>query len=53
MLRRVQSDEKYGASAALAISAAMFAYFYPIISAAPLCCGRPSFEQWMWLRSWR
>lgn len=39
--------------AALVASLAMFVYFYPIISAAKLCCGRPSFEQWMWLRSWR
>lgn len=49
-----RSDRKrHLAPAALALSAAMFLYFYPIISAAPLCCGRPSFEQWMWLRSWR
>ena len=39
--------------AALSASSARFVYFYPIISAAQLCCGRPSFEQWMWLRSWR
>lgn len=39
--------------AALALSAAMFVYFYPIISGAKLCCGRPSYQQWMWLRSWR
>lgn len=41
------------APAALAVSAGMFLYFYPIISAGKLCCGRPSFTQWMWLRSWR
>ncbi|WP_088311333.1 phospholipid carrier-dependent glycosyltransferase [Novosphingobium sp. B 225] len=41
------------APAALALSAAMFAYFYPILSAGPLCCGRPSYTQWMWLDSWR
>lgn len=41
------------APTALLLSAAMFVYFYPIISAGKLCCGRPSFEQWMWLRSWR
>jgi dolichyl-phosphate-mannose--protein O-mannosyl transferase len=39
--------------AALALSAGMFVYFYPILSAAELCCGRPSFNQWMWLKSWR
>ena len=37
----------------LLISAGMFAYFLPIISAGPLCCGKPSYEKWMWLRSWR
>jgi dolichyl-phosphate-mannose--protein O-mannosyl transferase len=41
------------APAALVLSAALFVYFYPIISAGKLCCGRPSFEHWMWLRSWR
>ncbi len=41
------------APAALAVSAGMFVYFYPIISAAKLCCGRPSYAQWMWLDSWR
>ena len=34
-------------------SAALFAWFYPIISAAPLSGGKMSYEQWMWLRSWR
>lgn len=38
---------------ALALSAGMFAWFYPIISAAPLHGGKQSFEFWMWLRSWR
>ena len=37
----------------LAVSFGMFAYFYPVISAAQLCCGRPSYVQWMWLPSWR
>jgi dolichyl-phosphate-mannose-protein mannosyltransferase len=41
------------AGGALVASAAMFAHFYPILSAAKLCCGRPSFEYWMWLSSWR
>lgn len=39
--------------AGLALSFGFFAWFYPIISGYPLCCGRPSFEFWMWLRSWR
>jgi dolichyl-phosphate-mannose--protein O-mannosyl transferase len=33
-------------------SVAMFAVFFPILSAAPLA-GRDSFEFWMWLPSWR
>jgi dolichyl-phosphate-mannose--protein O-mannosyl transferase len=41
------------APASLAISAAMFAWFYPILSAAALSDGRSSFEHWMWLASWR
>lgn len=41
------------APVSLALSFAMFAWFYPIISSWPLCCGRPSFEFWMWLPSWR
>ena len=41
------------APAALALSCAMFAWFYPIISAAPLTEGRLSFAKWMWLDSWR
>ena len=32
---------------------ALFAWFFPILSAGPLCCGKPSFEWWMWLRTWR
>ncbi len=37
----------------IGLSLIMFAVFYPIISAFPLCCGRPSFEFWMWLPRWR
>jgi dolichyl-phosphate-mannose-protein mannosyltransferase len=33
-------------------SLAMFAWFYPILSAAPLA-GPQSFSHWMWLDSWR
>ncbi|WP_120717681.1 glycosyltransferase family 39 protein [Tsuneonella amylolytica] len=36
----------------LAGSAAMFAWFYPILSAAPLPDAR-GFEKWMWVDSWR
>jgi len=37
----------------IGLSVIMFAVFYPIISAFPLCCGRSSFEFWMWLPRWR
>ncbi len=37
----------------LIITIAVFAWFYPIISAAELHNGRKSFETWMWLASWR
>ncbi|WP_338049936.1 phospholipid carrier-dependent glycosyltransferase [Qipengyuania sediminis] len=36
----------------LAGSAALFAYFYPILSAAPLAEGERAFIRWMWLKSW-
>lgn len=37
----------------LALSGALFLFFFPIIAAAPLCCGKPSYQNWMWLKSWR
>ncbi|NOU02867.1 MAG: phospholipid carrier-dependent glycosyltransferase [Novosphingobium sp.] len=52
-LWRLPDRRRWLGPAALVLSAALFVYFYPIISAGKLCCGRPSFEQWMWLRSWR
>lgn len=36
----------------LAASVAVFGWFYPILSAAPLA-GPQSFAHWMWLDSWR
>ena len=39
--------------AVLALAAAMFVWFHPIISAAPLAEGKMAFEKWMWLKSWR
>lgn len=36
----------------LAASGALFAWFYPILSAAPLS-GPQAFADWMWLDSWR
>ena len=44
---------RWFALAALALAAGIFAHFYPILSAARLHDGKPSFEYWMWLRSWR
>lgn len=41
------------APASLVLSAVLFAWFYPIVSAAPLSGGRAAFEHWMWLDSWR
>lgn len=40
------------AAAPLVAGAALFAWFYPILSAAPLA-GRMAFNQWMWLYGWR
>lgn len=48
-----QRGQRWLAWGGLAAAAAMFVWFYPIISAAKLCCGRQSFEYWMWLASWR
>lgn len=44
---------RWVAAAALVVAGGIFVYFYPIISAGALYHGRPSFEKWMWLRSWR
>lgn len=38
---------------AVVIAVALFATFWPILSAAKLCCGKPSFEWWMWWKGWR
>lgn len=44
---------RWAAPAVVALSLALFAWFFPILSAAKLCCGRQSFEWWMWLPTWR
>ena len=44
---------RWGSGLALALATGMFAWFYPIISAAKLHGGRNSFVEWMWLDSWR
>ena len=41
------------AATGLIMAGVMFAYFYPIISAAKLSYGRDSYVEWMWLKSWR
>ena len=52
-LWRHADRRRWVALAVLVAAVGVFAFFFPIISAAKLCCGRPSFEYWMWLRSWR
>ncbi|MDB5688097.1 MAG: dolichyl-phosphate-mannose--protein mannosyltransferase, partial [Rhizorhabdus sp.] len=39
-------DEGY-----VALTAGLFAYFYPIISSLPLG-GAQSFQHWMWFKTW-
>lgn len=41
------------AYAVMIASCGMFAWFYPIMSAAVLAEGAPAFAKWMWLDSWR
>lgn len=43
---------KYASEAALVLTFALFAYFFPIISAAPLDSDQ-AFLRWMWFASWR
>jgi dolichyl-phosphate-mannose--protein O-mannosyl transferase len=50
---RRQDAWRWTAPAVPALAVAVFGYFFPIISAAPLHHGAASFEQWMWLASWR
>lgn len=47
-----QRGNRWIAGGVLAGSVALFAWFYPILSAAPLA-GPQSFNHWMWLDSWR
>lgn len=51
-LWRAGGWQRWGALVALALSADLFAWFYPILSAAPLS-GPDAYAEWMWLRSWR
>jgi dolichyl-phosphate-mannose--protein O-mannosyl transferase len=44
-------EDRWLPAAFLALSFGLFAYFYPIISAAPLPSDR-AFEHWMWLSTW-
>lgn len=41
------------ALAGVILSVVVFAIFYPIISSTALPGGRPAYEFWMWLKSWR
>ncbi|MFM7348906.1 MAG: glycosyltransferase family 39 protein [Erythrobacter sp.] len=34
-------------------SAAMFAWFFPILAALPLEAGKPAYKAWMWIDGWR
>ena len=44
---------RWSAAVAIVVTGGMFAWFYPIISAAPLDGGEQAFAKWMWLDSWR
>ena len=48
-----QQQRRWMALLPLAGSVALFAYFYPILSAAPLAGGKTAFAEWMWLNRWR
>lgn len=52
-LRRRADRWRWASWGSLAVAAGMFLWFYPIISAAKLHDGRPSYVKWMWLDSWR
>jgi dolichyl-phosphate-mannose--protein O-mannosyl transferase len=52
-LWRRRDGWRWMAPATLLLAVGVFGYFYPIIAGAPLAHGRASFEQWMWLASWR
>ncbi len=47
-----QRDRKVIPLGVLAASTALFAFFWPILSAAPLASPQ-AFAHWMWLDSWR
>jgi dolichyl-phosphate-mannose--protein O-mannosyl transferase len=46
-----QRKDRWLPAAFLLLSFGLFAYFYPILSAAPLP-GERAFERWMWLSTW-
>ena len=47
-----KSGKRWLALAPLAIGVALFAWFYPILSAAPLD-GKMAFLEYTWLKSWQ
>ena len=52
-LWQARSRCRWTAPMLMASSLAIFGWFYPILSAAPLHHGTASFAHWMWLDSWR
>jgi dolichyl-phosphate-mannose--protein O-mannosyl transferase len=48
-----KKGRKRWALAALALAFGMFAWFFPILSSAPLHGGQKSYETYTWLQSWR
>ncbi len=52
-IRAARRTWSWAAPITLAMALGLFVQFYPILSAAPLSHGKASFEQWMWLASWR
>ncbi len=50
---RWQGRKRWTAPATVWLAVIMFAYFFPILSAAKLDQGKKAYLAWMWLPSWR
>lgn len=48
-----RSGRRWMAAAPVIGSLALFAYFFPVLSSAPLAGGAQAFAEWMWLARWR
>jgi dolichyl-phosphate-mannose-protein mannosyltransferase len=48
-----KKGRKWWALGALALALGLFAWFFPILSSAPLHGGKKSYETYTWLHSWR